>query len=281
MKSSLRCSRIRLPQPQQLFAAGALTAAPVVWSARRTIADKLSSIAQSIYSWLPSAAPPPHHLLHLDQPITYTTALSTASDTPTSHPTESEGRSSLPLFPSSFPTTIMDDLLITVYPYAKIAAAHLTTALSHFLKVIYPLLNHLYNTNPTVVSVILLASSAYLLIRIVTAVTNFIWAVTRNIFQFFFVVGVILACVNYYKKRAAGRLTDDGNVLEGFDWDATYKDFQGVWGFVQNMGGVVMDLLESGSHLEDGNTWNSGRRKTVGKKGDGMFAEPTQKQKWR
>ncbi|KAK6511868.1 hypothetical protein TWF481_000773 [Arthrobotrys musiformis] len=179
----------------------------------------------------------------------------------------------------------MDDFIVQAYPYAKLAANHARTLLSHVLKAVYPILNNLYNQNPTLVSVVLLISAVYFLLRLVTKITNFIWSVTRNIFQLFFVMGVLLACMNYYNKRAAGKLGEDGKLVPGFDWDATWADFQGVWGFVQNIGAVLMDLVESGSHLEE-DGWNSGRRKTMGIKGDGLFAEQRpgvrgDGQKWR
>ncbi|KAF3910235.1 hypothetical protein ABW21_db0203630 [Orbilia brochopaga] len=167
----------------------------------------------------------------------------------------------------------MDDFIVTAYPYAKTAAKQLTLAFSHILKLLYPLLNNLYNANPTLISILLLISTAYIILVVITRITNFIWSVTRNLFQLFFVLGILLTGINYYNKRAAGRVADDGTLVPGFDWDATWADFQGVWGFVQNIGGMLMDLLESGSNLEDGNAFNSARRKTVGKKGDGMFAD--------
>ncbi|KAK6344493.1 hypothetical protein TWF696_008128 [Orbilia brochopaga] len=172
----------------------------------------------------------------------------------------------------------MDDFIVTAYPYAKTAAKQLTLAFSHILKLLYPLLNNLYNANPTLISILLLISTAYIVLVVITRITNFIWSVTRNLFQLFFVLGILLTVINYYNKRAAGRVADDGTLVPGFDWDATWADFQGVWGFVQNIGGMLMDLLESGSNLEDGNAFNSGRRKTVGKKGDGMFADAGRRQ---
>ncbi|EWC43976.1 hypothetical protein DRE_01328 [Drechslerella stenobrocha 248] len=167
----------------------------------------------------------------------------------------------------------MDELVITLYPYAKSAVRQLTFAISHILKLLYPVLNSLYNANPNVVTIVLLVFVAYVLLRVVTGITNFIWSVTRSIIQWAVIVGVLATALNYYNKRVSSRVADDGTVIQGFDWDATWDDFQGVWGLVQNVGGLLMDLLESGSNLEDKNGFNSGRRNTVGKKGDGMFAD--------
>ncbi|KAK6529253.1 hypothetical protein TWF281_008433 [Arthrobotrys megalospora] len=294
MKPSLRNPKLQLG-PSSYFGAGALTAAPIVWSSTRNISasavtDKLSSIKHSVLSWIPSPRPSEqddHTIPTLELPASPSSSSSSRStyqtDTVVNSTTaglrstfsSSVPLQSLPLHPASpknIFSSIMDDFIVQAYPYAKLAAGHAKVLLSHVLKAVYPILNHLYNQNPTLVSIVLLISAVYFVLRIVTRITNFIWSVTRNIFQFFFVAGVILACMNYYNKRAAGKLGDDGTLIPGFDWDATWADFQGVWGFVQNVGGMLMDLVESGSHLEE-DGWNSGRRKTMGKKGDPLFAD--------
>ncbi|KAF3923548.1 hypothetical protein AA313_de0210377 [Arthrobotrys entomopaga] len=167
----------------------------------------------------------------------------------------------------------MDELIYISHPFVRTFANHAKHIISVLIGFIYPYLNALYNTNPTVASVILLLLTAYFVIKIVNWVTEMIWYITKNIFRFFLVAGLALVLWKYSMAKFAPRLTEDGQVLEGFDWDATWNDVQGVWGLVRNMGGVIMDLIESGSNLEDGNAANSGRRKTAGKKAAGMMAD--------
>ncbi|KAF3316475.1 hypothetical protein TWF173_001767 [Orbilia oligospora] len=298
------------PSRNSSLSIGALSATSLIWSSTRNlnisssaIANKITSVKDSISPWLPSYSSPREEkdiAATLELPAspnttheTNTTTTATVSPsifpapatglrrTSKSTPFKSYALSKQPRHPF---LSIMDDFVVQAYPYAKVAVNHASAVLAHALKIVYPILNNLYNQNPTLVSIVLLVSAVYFVLRIVTKITNFIWSVTRNIFQLFFVVGVVLACMNYYNKRSTGKLGDDGNVIPGFDWDATWADFQGVWGFVQNIGAVLMDLVESGSNLEE-DGWNSGRRKTMGMKGDGLFAErPGNKkgeQKWR
>ncbi|KAK6542150.1 hypothetical protein TWF694_007915 [Orbilia ellipsospora] len=167
----------------------------------------------------------------------------------------------------------MDELIYISYPFVRAFANHAKHIISLLIGFIYPYLNALYNSNPTVASVILLCLTAYFFIRIVNWITGMIWYITKSIFTFFIMAGIVLVLWNYFMGKVAPRLTEDGQVLEGFDWDATRRDVQGVWGLVRNMGGVIMDLIESGSNLEDGNAANSGRRKTAGKRAAGMMAD--------
>ncbi|KAF3939497.1 hypothetical protein ABW19_dt0207077 [Dactylella cylindrospora] len=225
--------------------------------------------------------------LHL--PSWFSSSSSTTPPTPSPPPPESIPQTLISyisrLARTYLPTATMDDLVITVYPYVKNAISTATAITSHLLKIVYPFVNSLYNSNPTVVSLLLLFLAAYYLIKILNRISRIIFTITRNIFNFFIVAGFIIAAMNYYNKRAAGKVMEDGNVIPGFDWDGTMEDFQGVWGLVQNVGGMLMDLLESGSHLEE-DGWNSGRRKTVGRKGDPMWTNPDRRaggkqQRWK
>ncbi|EPS42841.1 hypothetical protein H072_3168 [Dactylellina haptotyla CBS 200.50] len=233
-----------------LTASVAGAATPALWRSRRSIANKLSSL-------FPATAPDSQPAPVIKASLFAVARKRIRRKTPTV--------SSTRIF-LAYVRRNMDELLVTAYPYIKSTSLHAKHIIAFVFQKVYPSLNWLYNTNPNIASIVLLLLAAYFTVRLVNWVTSIIWAITRNIFKFFFLIGLGMAVWRYFTARMAPRMTADGQVLEGFDWDATYSDFQGVWGVIRNMGGVLMDLIESGSNLEDGNAANSGRRKTMGKK---------------